>query len=103
MRILQLNVEGIPQSKCGYISRICRKQSVDVVCIQKTHIGEAHQGYKMGAHVLFAIHGSAMYIKNDIEEYCAEPLSKTNGLETIKLELKSFTIISVYKAHRVAG
>lgn len=104
-RILQLNVEGILQSKCDYIARLAKEHKIDIICLQETHLRDISKinsratisGYKILAYNISRIHGSIAYAELSLHDIKAIFINETNGIELIQIKLENTHITTVYK------
>lgn len=75
VRICQLNIEGISQSKCQYLGKISKEDAVDILLILEAHMEndeQAWSGAKIPANDIIGIifhgrYGSLVYARKDIE------------------------------------
>jgi len=75
--ILQLNIEGISQAKCDYLTRLVNDFNVYLILLQETHTKDEddlyRRGFIHGFELISAIHdkryGTAIYIKSLQAEY----------------------------------
>ena len=99
LRILQLNVEGLSAAKRSLIEVLASQHSIDVICLQETHIGTEEaghytiNGFDLLCYTPHAKHGRATYVRSDIAE--ANHLTTTHYSDTIAIG--GFNIANVYK------
>jgi len=99
LRILQLNVEGLSAAKRTLISNLAHRYSVDVICLQETHVANQVAGrYTIGgfdliSSTLDAKFGRATYVRSDVTD--ASPLSTSGFCDVI--QVGRFKIANVYK------
>ncbi|KAJ8356769.1 hypothetical protein SKAU_G00195630 [Synaphobranchus kaupii] len=98
LRILQLNAEGLSAAKRSLIEVLASQHSIDVICLQETHIGTEEagryiDGFDLLCYTLHTKHGRATYVRTNIAE--ANHLTTTNFSEIISIG--GFHIVNVYK------
>lgn len=90
--VLQLSVKGISTPTCDYIEKIVRGHYRPLMLPRDTVYS-----YKLIFYILLPVQISADYLKNDLENYAAEPVDAITGTEAIKVELGGISILSVHK------
>jgi len=99
LRILQLNVEGLSSAKRTIISAIARKQKVDIICLQETHIPTEEagrytiDGFDLLSHSAHAKHGRATYVCSNIASAC--PLFSGEFYDVV--QVGGYQIANIYK------
>ncbi len=89
LRVLQLKVEGLFAAKQTLISTIAHHHSVDVICLQETHVADQSAGrYTIGGFDLIlstpdARFGHASYVRSDVAD--ASPVSSSHFCDIVQV------------------
>ena len=105
IRICQLNIEGISQAKCCYLSKLACDNNFDVIVLQETHVKDDYNmsirgmipGFDLIASVHSPIHGLATYIKHDILDLTVVEVQQHNDVTFITILINGINITNVYK------
>lgn len=100
LNILQLNIEGISEQKCDYLTKLNSEERIDVAVIQETHIVQKGNrsnvcGFTMVASQHHEKFGIATYVKDDLLPSTVLLPSASPFCAGIKLN--EISIINVYK------
>lgn len=100
IRIYQLNIEGISQRKCEFLTKQISDENIDIIALQETHLHEDSKRAYIGGFTLVAAKfhkqlGLATYVRNDL-------LPATQVLQTDEpfhttIKVNDQTIVNVYK------
>lgn len=105
VRICQLNIESISNSKTDYLSRLMTDENIDVVLLQETRTqtheslvckGTIH-GYKLLAAIHHRSYGVATYVKNNISNAEVLECRSSNNIFIIAAKINGINIINIYK------
>lgn len=99
LHILQLNVESLLAAKCSIISALATQHSIDIICLQETHVAISvaeHDDidvFDYISHCPDVKHGHATYVCSNISD--AIPVSSSSLHNMI--QIGDFRIVNVYK------
>lgn len=105
VRICHLNIESISYAKSQYLSKILKKDNIDLVAIQETHCDTEEQlrkrgripGYELLGATYHHIYGVATYVRCNIENAILISISSDNDIHTVVAKIGSITVSNIYK------
>ncbi|KAL1448470.1 hypothetical protein WDU94_013986, partial [Cyamophila willieti] len=105
IRIGILNIEGISQAKCEFLSRIITEHEIDIVLLQETHTENEEQLNSRGRITNFDLigatyhkhYGVATYVRSDIQDVSLHHISDIDDIYTVTVKVGETLICNVYK------
>ena len=99
--ILQLNVEGLTNSKLTIIEQLAHTNKVTAILLQETHCETTEKltipEFTLASHILNKQHGLATFVRQDIEWSLETQSEDYSQLEWLAVKVQNVTIINVYK------
>jgi len=89
LHILQLNVEGLSAAKRSIIRDMAKRDNVDVICLQETHVDAdcagrfSISGFDLISYTLHAKHDLVLYTRNDLID--VSPQLSTSRYDVVKI------------------
>lgn len=99
--VLQLNVEGLTNSKLNIIEQLAYKNKATVILLQETHCPTTEKlvlpDYTLAAYITSKQHGLATFIKQDTEWSLEAQSPPDSEIEWLAVKVQDTTIINVYR------
>lgn len=110
LNILQLNTEGISQSKSECLAQLAVENKIDVILVQETHVNSEIElgrrglinGFKLAGALYHEKYGSATYIRDTILNSKFISSSTSNNIHTIIVDVGGLKILNLYKPPNIS-
>lgn len=106
VKILQINVEGICQSKSEYLEKLAKLHKVDVIAAQETHTADEISltrrgnvnGYIVAGTTYHRHYGTVTYVRDNIDNWLnLTATSNEDEIFCIVTKVSDLTVTNVYK------